>query len=346
MYWVEVECAPGLENLVLKEVLQTCRRHLQPDRKGIEISPGTLRFAFTGILTKLINLKTAIAVYLVLTFDIPRPRALLGDQHFRRLLEGLQTVAALADRDEFNTLYISAAGRDSKVLTRLKDALAAATGLQVGTHEGDMLIRLRRQAAPSTGWETLLRLTPRPLATRDWRICNYQGALNASVAQVMVQLTRPRPEDIYLNLACGSGTLLVERGKSGKSALVIGCDISPAALACARKNLGAAHLLDQVSLLEGDGGTLPFAPGSIDVICGDLPFGGLVGSHTENLKLYPSFLKECSRVTRKNGRVALITHEIRLIRRLLAGSADWDIREEIQITLSGLHPCILLLIRL
>ena len=32
------------------------------------------------------------------------------------------------------------------------------------------------------GWETLVRTTPRPLATRYWRVCNYEAALNATVA--------------------------------------------------------------------------------------------------------------------------------------------------------------------
>ncbi len=343
---VEVECAPGLEEQVQVEITRRFQRAIPRGTNPIQILPGAVRFAYSGPLEPLTTLKTAIAVYLVLEFSVPRPRALLGDQHFRRLQEGIWQVIQLGGPDVFHTLYLSAAGKDSSVLNRLKRQLSEATSLQIGAQEGDLLLRLRRPPARKAGWEVLIRLTPRPLATRDWRVCNLEGALNASVARAMVQLTHPRPEDIYLNLACGSGTLLIERLDWGPARQTIGCDISADALDCAQKNLNAAQKLGTVRLLIADGRALPFAAGQVDVICGDLPFGGLVGSHAENLALYPRFLAECARVAHPSARVVLITHEIKLMRALLAKTEEWSVRKELQITLSGLHPCIFVLTRL
>jgi 23S rRNA G2445 N2-methylase RlmL len=344
-YEIEVECARGLEEVVMEEISRCCGRSVSGEQPPVESATGAIRLIFSGRLEKLTNLNTAIAVYLVLPFAIPRPRALLGDQHFRRLLGGIQVVFDLSGREVYDTLFISAAGRDSGVLQRLKDLLGEKTGLRVGIREGDLLIRLRRSISNPRGWEALIRLTPRPLATRAWRVCNYEGALNASVAQAMVQLTHPRPEDFYLNLACGSGTLLIERLIRGEAHRVIGCDISQEALRCAQNNLDAASLRAEVRLLAADGCALPLGGGRVDVISADLPFGGLVGSHAENLELYPRILKECARVACQDARMVLITHEITLIRALLADSTEWIVQQEIQISLSGLHPCILLLAR-
>ena len=87
-----------------------------------------------------------------------------------------------------------------------------------------------------------MRLSPRPLTARAWRVCNLPGALNAVVAHAMVALSAPNPADRYLNLACGSGTLLVERLALGPARLAVGCDNAAGPLDCARANLRAAGL--------------------------------------------------------------------------------------------------------
>ncbi|PZS02444.1 MAG: hypothetical protein DLM69_04080, partial [Candidatus Chloroheliales bacterium] len=89
------------------------------------------------------------------------------------------------------------------------------------------------------GWEVLTRISPRPLVTRAWRVSNMPGALNATVAYAMVKLTKPRPDDVFLNLACGSGSLLIERLATVRARLAIGCDIDRAALNHAAANLAA-----------------------------------------------------------------------------------------------------------
>src|SRR5690606_5444439 len=199
----EAEVAEGLEHFAREEIAQVFPRFA---RLRSHQQPGSVRFTFSGDLRSLTKLKTVEAVFLVQTYPIPRPRALLGDANFRLLLRQIAEVRAL---DQFQTLYLSAAGAESKVMTRIKHDLAQQTGLVLAEDKGDLLLRIK--PSPDGGWETLVRLTPRPLVTRAWRVCNYEAALNATVAHVMTLLTEPQAQDVFVNLGCGSGTLLIER---------------------------------------------------------------------------------------------------------------------------------------
>lgn len=337
---IEVVAPAGLEPLARAE-LRRLGHTVQLDAAS---PPGVIGLAYTGDLRRLLALHLATSVYLVRPMAVPRPRALLGDEHLRRVIADCATVLALHRPDSFHTLFLSAAGADSAVLGRLKATLAARLGLTVGAEDGDLLLRLRRGAS-GVGWELLVRLTPRPLATRPWRVCNLEGALNGPVARAMVVLTRPRPEDVYLNIGCGSGTLLIERLLSGPARRAIGCDTSTAALACARANLGAAGLSGRAELQPWDATALPLPAASVAVITGDLPFGHLVGSHAANLALYPALLAEAARVAQPGARCVLLSHEVRLMERLLADTPAWLVTQVLGIDLGGLYPRIFVLQR-
>ena len=66
------------------------------------------------------------------------------------------------------------------------------------------------------------------------------GALNAAVASAMTRLLQPTARDVFVNLCCGSGSLLIERAAHGPAARLIGLDIASTALALCRANLNAA----------------------------------------------------------------------------------------------------------
>ena len=95
-----------------------------------------------------------------------------------------------------------------------------------------------------------------------------------------------------------------------------------------------------------DGRRLPFPGRSFDVLFADLPFGGRVGSHQDNLSLYPALLAEAARVTRAGGRFILITHEIQLMEGVLSAQAHWRSEAPLRVSLRGLHPRIYVLQRL
>ena len=341
-YAIEADVLEGLEQIAEAELRE---RFGERVRFEAAARPGALRFSYAGELADLLTLRSVVAVYGVQYFAIPRPKGLLGNQQFGELSGALSAVIELAPPGAYATLRLSAAGQDLAVLTRLKEQIAQRFGLAVAADEGDLLIRLRR-ASGGDGWETLVRLTPRPLATRAWRVCNWPGALNASLAYAMIALTEPAPEDVVLNVACGSGTLLVERLLAGRAQRAIGCDTDAAALDCARANLRAAGL-DRAARLEGwDAGDMPLDDASVSMICVDLPFGQLVGSHRENQEFYPRVFAEAARVAQPGARMVLLTHEVRLLERTAERFAhQWRLLDLLRVRSGGMTPAVALLRR-
>jgi ubiquinone/menaquinone biosynthesis C-methylase UbiE len=349
-YDCEADVLAGLERFAYAEINERLGRRARLDSAA---RPDSLRFSYAGNLADLRALRSVIAVYRVLSFGVPRPKALLGNQQLAELVEAIESVRDLAPPGAFATFRLSAAGEDSAVLNRLKGELAQRLGLAVAADEGDLLLRLRRagrslgqsqhSAQAGQGWEVLIRITPRPLATRSWRVCNLPGSLNATLAYAMIDLTDPAPDDLVLNIACGSGTLLIERLMSSHAKQAIGCDTDQAALECAQANLRAAGRERGVQLEQWDAGAMPLPDSSVSVICADLPFGQLVGSHHENEQLYPRIFAEAARVARPGARMVLLSHEIRLLERVAGRFArEWQPREVLRVRSGGMTPQVML----
>lgn len=341
----EVEVIPGLEAIAIDELRRELRHQLtiEPGHKE-----GLIPIRFGGPADDLLNLTTVLAVYQTLHFAVPRPKALLGQSAFDTLLAHIADVRELYAPDAFSTFRISAAGAESSVLVRLREELEARTGLLFVPDEGDLLMRLRRPLDGGPGWEVLLRLSPRPLSVRPWRVCNLAGALNASVAQAMVRLSLPNPDDVVLNVCCGSATLLIERLAAAPARIAVGCDTDRMSRDCARENVEASGYT--ASITAWDAGALPSPDAWVDVVLADLPFGQLVGSHHENTVLYPRVLREAARVTVGGGLLIALTQDIRLWERLVADSAaDWRLERVLPIKIPGgaghLHPRIFVLRR-
>lgn len=293
-----------------------------------------LRFDYRGSVHDLLGLRTAVSVYAVQRFPVPRPKALLGEQHLRALVDRIGEVRTLGT---FSSFRFSAAGRDSSVFVRLAGDLEQRTGLIHAPGDGELLLRVH-PAAAGDGWEVLHRLSPRPLSARPWRVRDRRGALNATIAAAMVRLLAPTRDDRFLNVACGTGTLLVERAAAGPAARLVGVDIDADALDDATAN-GAT------GLVRGDAAALPFPPASFGVLAADLPYGTAMGSPAENERLYPALLADAARVAAPGARFAIITHDLRRMESILRASDAWSVTDELQVFQKGHHPKIWLLHR-
>ncbi len=340
----EASVIEGLESIAQQELHHRfgSQAHLL---RSPEAGSGVLQFTYGGSPRNLLQLKTVVSLFWARTFAVPRPRALMGHQNFQLLLVQIDQVRKLSPKNAYRTVYLAAAGSESSVMQRLVEEIARETGLAVSYEEGDLLIRLRRPLDGSDGWDALVRMTPRPLSVRSWRVCDYKGALNAAAAHGLALLTQPRPEDVFLNIACGSGSILIERANIMPVRLAIGCDTSPEALDCARANVAASGKAARIRLAPWDARSLPLADGSVDVICSDLPFGHYIGTHQENVDLYPQILNEAARVAGPDARCVLLTHEVRLMTNLLENSADWSVQDVLTLTLNGLHPRVFIIKR-
>lgn len=337
----ELDTLEGLEPFAVAEL----EHYAGSAARDIDLFRGAVRFRYDGDPHVLLGLRSVVAVYLVLWFPAPRPRALLGHEHITRLCNAIDEVIALTQAERYHTLRLSAAGDDSRVLERLKQALMEHTGLTATTDGGDLLLRLRRSRY-GDGWEMLVRLTPRPLATREWRVCNRPGAPNATLAHAMMAMTQPFYTDRVLNIACGSGTLLIERLVLAKVRSAIGCDRDQEAVQCAQRNLHAAGYAESARLEMWDATALPLPDASVDVLCADLPFGQLIGSHRDNEALYPRLIAEAARVADHDARMVLLTHEVRLLERMLDQYAhSWIVEDVVKVRSGGMTPRIFLLRR-
>jgi len=352
--YYELEVIPGLAEFAQAELQEVAGSRMQPLPSARE---DRVRFHFSGRAGQLLQLRRSVAVYRVMHLTIPRPKALLGHQNFERLVNLIQEALALHRPGSFETFYISAAGSSSSVFARIKAELQARTGLQPADDTGDLLLAVRRPQRLATsdtesGWEIAVRISPRPLSARPWRVCDMPGALHATVASTMMGLIRPAPGDRLVNLACGSATLLIERLALGPAERAIACDVDAEALACARENLDASGNGSAVRLVRADACQVPLPAGWATVVCADLPFGMLVGSHQSNEVLYPRLLGEAGRLTRTGGKLVTITQEVRLFDRVAAAqAAQWVVMRVIPIKLPAntragyIHPRIYLLQR-
>ncbi len=302
-------------------------------------NPDRIPFRYDGPAADLLDLRTVVAVYVVLAFDIPRPKALLGHQHFNRLIKRIDRVITAFPDDAFRTFRISAAGKESSVFSRLIDGIHRSTGLDYSPDDADLFLRIRPAAIHRSGWEVLIRTSPRPLSTRQWRVCDHPGALNAAIAAAMIDLTHPQNRDRFLNLMCGSGTLLIERQSRHPAAAAAGCDIDHAVLACAAGNISQSGLADQISICQMDAASTGFPDRCFDAICADLPWGVLVGSHRSNADLYPAVIEEAARIAAAQARMVIITQEIRLFEEVIERYAKlWKLQQVVRVFQGGLHP--------
>ena len=104
----EVELITGLERFVDDELGKKLGRRAY--RLTGYPKEGRMSFRYSGPIQRLMDLRSAVAIYLVERFDIPRPKAFLGHRHFTRLIEMIRAVIHLHPPETFKTFRLSAAG--------------------------------------------------------------------------------------------------------------------------------------------------------------------------------------------------------------------------------------------
>ena len=340
---VEFVFLPGLEDVVRDELDRALG---SPRVVAVPGRDDAVAATVVGSLRPLLRLRTVVAPFLALRFDVPRPRALLDGAHFPRLIEAVRLAASVDPGARSRSLRVDAAGRDTQVFRTIADQLAAATGMRHDPEEGTTLLRVRRPAGVDA-WDVLVRLGARPLSARPWRKAGYVAAANATVAAAMVQLTKPRPDDAVANLMCGSGTLLIERLLAAPARVAVGVDLAEEAIAAAAVNVAEAGLTDRVQLVESDiadGGWARRGP--FDLLLADPPWGDKIGRHEDSEELHDLLLRRGHEVAAPRARFAVLTHEIRIMARCVErAKGRWRLESEQKVFNKGHHPRIYVLRR-
>ena len=182
--------------------------------------------------------------------------------------------------------------------------------------------RLQEEGADVELWATMIdseffltvRLGDDAMRHREYKAAHRPASLRASSAAALAWLSEPRDDDVVLDPFCGAGTILIERAHLGRYAMLLGSDRDAAALAAARVNVGARY--KPIQLENWDAGALPLGDASVNKIVTNLPWGLRYGSHGENRKLYPIWMREFARVLKPGGLMVMLTAEWRLMREL------------------------------
>ncbi len=316
-------------------------------RLALPRTPGTLR--------ALARLRTAVAASLVVAADTPRPTGLLSSEALADLDRVLETISWQRPRVRFTGLRLEAAGSDSPQMRRIAQELAERAGVPIDD-DGDLVVRVRR--SPRGGWETLVRTTPRPLATRPWRTERYPGALNATIAAAVVDELDPgrevAPEGarVVVDLMCGSGTLSLEWLARSPVARMVAVDVAPEAVAVLERHQRASRIKGRIETVLADvadvarvGGVLEDAAGSADVVMANPPWGELLGEHEMNERLYRELLDAADRLGAPGVVVGILTHDIRRFERVLDGDVRWRLVARPQFFAKGHRPRLFVLRR-
>lgn len=143
------------------------------------------------------------------------------------------------------------------------------------------------------------------------RLRRQPWSTNPVLAAVLVRLAKIKSGQTVHDPFCGTGTLLIAAHRVGDSIRLTGTDHDHRTLMLARDNLHDHHV--QAILTETNAIPFPYPDGTIDRVISNLPFGKQVGSHADNLDLYPNVIKELARALRPTGRAVLLTEDKRLL---------------------------------
>jgi tRNA (guanine6-N2)-methyltransferase len=169
---------------------------------------------------------------------------------------------------------------------------------------------------------------------RFGRLERLPWSTNPVVAEVVVRLAKIRPGHRVLDPFCGSGTLLLAARRRAGDIEILGSDHVAASVEVARRNLaGASSQLSTAAAEE-----IQQDDRSIDRVVANLPFGKRVGSHQDNLRLYPRALAEIARVLTDDGRSVLLTEDKRLLRDAVARTRGLKIVRERVLRFNGATP--------
>lgn len=182
-------------------------------------------------------------------------------------------------------------------------------------------------------------LTPRPLGRRPGPFTQRVG-LAAPLAAAAVRLAGAPPPRAVLDPFCGSGTLLLEAGWAFPEARLLGGDWTRRAARGAAENLRAAGLAERSEVAHRDARRLDadYAPGSIDLLLTNPPFGLRIGQKIRFFGFYRRLLAAARRLLAPSrGRVVVLAHKRGQLFHA-ARREGFEVRHSIPVTTGDARP--------
>jgi tRNA (guanine6-N2)-methyltransferase len=307
---------PGTEDMAKEELIRRSKGRVQflPSHRTDEC-----RFLLNGDTSTVLQLKLSQTIHAALPLHVRGPGSFMTPVYFKNCLSLIRYAINISGEDSWSGIRFDAAGSDSSTFQELGARLHESLGIPYRPDSGDLVITVRPR---DRGWEFMCRIGSRPLSARPWRQANFRGALNATLASAIVELSVPDREDSFCNLMCGSGTILIERLLRRGASRVVGVDISRNILKSARANARAAGIDSRVSFIRATVEGLPLADSQFNVVCADLPWGEAVGDREHNAELYDHFFREAHRIAKPGARLIVLTLDTQTMKKIETRVAD------------------------
>lgn len=334
---LEIEVLPGLEAVAAEEWRAVM------GGKATQVEGGKLQAEWKKeVLLKVRELRIARAVYVLAATSGKKPSALRGEAFWRGFEPAFYEMRRAGEFSE-KSYRIKMKGDQSEEAKRLKSEIEKRLSLTHEDEKGEQLLRVRR--APSAeGWELLARVTPKPLSARSYRVADYRGALDATLAGAVVRFLSPKEGELVVDPFCGSGTLLFELQAGANNVRCIGIERDGVALHSCFKNLKAFQEFPRRQwkglIAEGDARRLPLQDAVIDGVITNLPWGEAVGKKSRLKELYTAAAKELSRVLKPGARCIFVTQAEETFQ--LTFSREFKVHQSLQVYTGSFRPTVFL----
>lgn len=331
----------GLETIAREELTQRFSEtgHL----KILQRKPQRILFQYTGNPRELLSLRTAEHLFLVL-------------KHIPKMTRSRGSLAALSGSlARFNFKEMFECCRQVGIKVRKRTAYRVTSRLSGKRNFRRVdLQRVVERAFLERGWYMessksaldvwaevhgddgyiSVKLSSNDMAQRPYKQAHIPASLKPTLAYSMVRLSRPHPEDVFLDAMCGAGTILLERALINRYRYLIGGDIATDALDATAMNFGRKHQPRQ--FFHWDSRSLPLRSKSVDKIVCNLPFGETIGNVPQLTNLYRQCLIEYERVLRSRGRMVLLTSQNRLLDDELRQRRSLRVTQQVRVDVRGM----------
>ncbi len=304
---IKLDFITGLKKVVLKEISQfTDVRIVQEEEDSVYLD-------FTQNIAKIAGLRSVLRAYIIAQNPRYTPRYI--SKH-KSILDSLVAMVVEGKKGEFKTFKIMCAGSDSPEVRSIAKYIQRTYRL-TEKKEADAKIYIIKS---NKIWEVGVQITPRPLSLRDYKVRNMSGAMDPTIAYAVNSLCKLENADSYLNVFCGSATLLIEAGQCYQNLKqLIGFDNNKKHISLAIQNIKKAGLIKRIELKEKDIFDNPDL-GKFDIITSDLPFGMSISKNEDLEILYQCFVGYCQETLNYGGRLVVYTSEHEIFKRIISES--------------------------
>lgn len=338
-----ITISAGLETIArqeLSERLGSDTGHL----KILERKPQRILFEYTGNPRELLSLRTAEHLFLILK-QLPK---------MTRSRSSLTAFSGALSRFNFKEAFTCCRQMGINTWKRMPFRVTSRLSGKRNFRRVD-LQRVVERALIERGWYSgssksaldiwaevhgddgyiSIKLSSNDMAQRPYKQAHIPASLKPTLAYSMVRLSRPHPEDIFLDAMCGAGTILLERAFIKRYRYLIGGDVSTEALDATVTNFGRQHQPRQ--FFHWDAQNLPLGSNTVDKIVCNLPFGETIGDVSGLTRLYRQCLTEYERVLRPRGRMVLLTSQNTLLEDILKQRRSLRVTQKLTVDVRGMR---------